>query len=164
MITQNNLQKLEQIVEEFFRKTTFEVEIESLSQNESTLSVKLRTSEPQILIGEGGQTLSEIQHLLRAILRRKIAEKDESGLEKEKESFYLDLDINNYKKKKSEYLRELARNTADDVSLTKKERALSSMSAYERRIIHMELADRSDVITESSGEESDRKIIIKPKP
>jgi len=164
MITQNNLQKLEQIVEEFFRKTTFEVEIESLSQNESTLSVKLRTSEPQILIGEGGQTLSEIQHLLRAILRRKIAEKDESGLEKEKESFYLDLDINNYKKKKSEYLRELARNTADDVSLTKKERVLSSMSAYERRIIHMELADRSDVITESSGEESDRKIIIKPKP
>ena len=163
MITQNNLQKIRQVVEEFFRKTTFEVEIESLSQNESTLSIGLKTAEPQILIGEGGQTLFEIQHILRVILRRKIVEQDELGLEKQGESFYLDLDINNYKRKKAEYLRELARNAADDVSLTKKERVLSSMSAYERRIIHMELADRSDVTTESSGEEPERKIIIKPR-
>jgi len=163
MITQNNLQKIRQVVEEFFRKTTFEVEIESLSQNESTLSIGLKTAEPQILIGEGGQTLFEIQHILRVILRRKIVEQDELGLEKQGESFYLDLDINNYKRKKAEYLRELARNAADDVSLTKKERVLSSMSAYERRIIHMELADRSDITTESSGEEPERKIIITPR-
>ncbi len=164
MITQNNLQKIKQIIEEFFRKTTFEVEIESLSQNESTLSISLKTAEPQILIGEGGQTLFEIQHILRSILRRKIVEQDELGIEKQAENFYLDLDINNYKKKKAEYLRDLARNAADDVSLTKKERVLSSMSAYERRIIHMELADRSDVVTESLGEEPERKIIVKPRP
>ncbi|MFA4998630.1 MAG: R3H domain-containing nucleic acid-binding protein [Candidatus Paceibacterota bacterium] len=164
MITQNNLQKIKQFLEEFFRKTTFEVEVESLSQNESTLSVALKTTEPQILIGEGGQTLFEIQHLLRAILRRKIAEQEAFSLEKQDENFYLDLDINSYKKKKAEYLKELARNVADDVSLTKKERIFSSMSAYERRIIHMELADRSDVSTESSGQEPERKIIVKPRP
>jgi len=164
MIMQNNLQKIREIIEEFFVKTTFEVEIESLSQNESTLSVSLKTLEPQILIGEGGQTLFEIQHILRIILRRKIIGKDDFGLEKKGESFYLDLDINNYKKKKAEYLRELARSVADDVSLTKKERILSSMSAYERRIVHMDLAGRSDVITESLGEEPERKIIVKPRP
>ncbi len=163
MVTKNDLQKIKQFIEEFFRKTTFEVEVESLSQDESTLSVSLKTTEPQILIGEGGQTLFEIQYLLRAILRRKIVGQEVSNLEKKDENFYLDLDINDYKKKKAEYLKELARNVADDVSLTKKERTLSSMSAYERRIIHMELADRSDVITESSGEEPDRKIIIKPR-
>ena len=37
------------------------------------------------------------------------------------------------------------------------------MSAYERRIVHMDLADRSDVVTESLGEEPERKIIVKPR-
>ena len=87
MIMQNNLQKIREIIEEFFVKTTFEVEIESLSQNESTLSVSLKTLEPQILIGEGGQTLFEIQHILRIILRRKIIGKDEFGLEKKERVF-----------------------------------------------------------------------------
>jgi len=164
MVTQNNLQKARKTVEEFFKKTTFEVEIESFSQNESTLSVSLKTTEPQILIGEGGQTLFEIQHILRVILRRKMIEQDDLGIEKQGENFYLDLDINSYKKKKADYLKELARSAADDVALTKKERILSSMSSYERRIIHMELSDRSDVVTESSGEGFERKIIVKPRP
>jgi spoIIIJ-associated protein len=38
------------------------------------------------------------------------------------------------------------------------------MSAYERRIIHLELAGRSDVTTESIGEEPERKVVIKPYP
>jgi spoIIIJ-associated protein len=37
------------------------------------------------------------------------------------------------------------------------------MSAYERKIIHAELADRSDVITESQGNGAERHIVIKPK-
>jgi spoIIIJ-associated protein len=89
---------------------------------------------------------------LKEILRKKI-----------EEQFFIDLDINDYKKKKTEYLKEVARTTADDVSLTKKEKQLAPMPAYERRIIHLELADRSDVITESIGEEPERSVIVKPK-
>jgi len=148
-----NLNKIKEIVKEFFEKTTFDVEIEFLPEKEQTLPINLRVEEPQILIGEGGQTLAEIQHLLKAILRKKI-----------EEPFYIGLDINNYKKKKIEYLKELARSTADEVSLSKKEKALSPMPAYERRIIHMELAGRSDVVTESVGEEPERKIVVKPQP
>jgi spoIIIJ-associated protein len=48
------------------------------------------------------------------------------------------------------------------VALYKKEKELRSMSAYERRIIHMELKERSDVKTESIGQDPDRRIIIKP--
>jgi len=72
------------------------------------------------------------------------------------------LDINDYKKKKVEYLREMARDAANEVSLSKKEKNLVSMPAYERRVIHLELADREDVITESVGEEPERSVIIKP--
>ena len=78
--------------------------------------------------------------------------------------FYIDLDINDYKKKKIEYLKETARAVADEVALTKKEKYLPSMPPYERRIIHMELASRSDVTTESIGQEPERKIVIRAYP
>ena len=147
-----NLKTIKKMVEEFFEKIPFEVEIDLLPEKEGTVPINLKmTDEPQILIGEGGQTLNEIQHLLKAILRRKIPE-----------LFYINLDINDYKKKKTEYLRELARSSADEVSLTKKEKTLAPMPAYERRIIHLELSNRSDVVSESTGEEPDRKIVIRP--
>ena len=153
MISQEQLEEIKKTVKEFFEKATLEVEIEFLPQQDLTLPIDLKTEEPQILIGQGGQTLSEIQHLLKAILRRKI-----------EENFYIDLDINDYKKKKLDYLKEMARSLADEVVLTKKEKVLPAMSAYERRIIHLELAGRSDVTTESIGEEPERKVVINPEP
>lgn len=156
-----NLKQIREIVKEFFEKSTFEVEVEVGFQEGSTLPINIKTDEPQILIGQGGQTLFEIQHILRTILRKKTA-KNESALEKQ-EFLYIDLDVNDYKKKKVDYLKELARSVADDVSLNKQEKALEPMSAYERRVIHMELASREDIIAESAGEEPERKIIIKLK-
>jgi len=153
MLNQADLKKIKEITEEFFRKTTFEVKAEVLPQRDLAISIDLEVEEPQILIGEGGQTLAEIQHLLKAILKRKI-----------QEPFYIDLDISGYKKKKIGYLKELARSLADEVAITKKEKELAPMPAYERRIIHLELASRSDVTTESVGQEPERSVVIRPYP
>ncbi len=151
MIDPNSFENIKRTVREFFEKTTIPVEIEFLSQQEDTIPIRLKAEEPQILIGERGQTLAEIQHLLKAILKRKI-----------EGPIYIDLDINNYKQKKIEYLKEVARSTADEAVFTKREKILNSMPAYERRIIHMELAERTDVSSESIGEEPDRKVVIRP--
>ncbi len=153
MISQENLETIKKTTKEFFKKTTFEVEIEFLPQKDETLPINLKTDDPQILIGEGGQTLVEIQHLLKVILKRKISE-----------PFFIDLDIVGYKKKKIEYLKELARSMADEVALTKKEKQLPPSPAYARRIIHLELAGRQDVTTESIGQEPERRVVIKPCP
>lgn len=153
MLTPTELKQIKEITKEFFEKTTFEVGVEFLPQKDLTLPITLKTESPQILIGEKGQTLVEIQHLLKAILKRKI-QKD----------FYIDLDINGYKEKKIEYLKELAKNVADEVSLMKEEKILPAMPAYERRIIHLELAERTDIVTESINREPERKVIIKPCP
>jgi spoIIIJ-associated protein len=155
MINQNNLKKIKEIAEEFFKKMTFEVEIDLFPQRDQTILINLKTEEPQILIGERGETLLEIQHLLKTILKRKL------NIE---EPFYLDLDINDYKKKKITYLKEMARSVAEEVVLTKKEKILPPMPAYERRIIHLELADNPNITTESIGQEPERKVVIKPYP
>jgi len=151
MISKEGLEKIRKITKEFFQKTTFDVSLDFSTQEENTLLIEVKTEDPQILIGERGQTLADIQHLLKIILRKKTAE-----------LFYINVDINDYKKKKAEYLKELANSVADDVVLTKKEKALSPMRAFERRIVHMELAERSGVITESIGERDERKVVVKP--
>ena len=153
MLNSSDIGIIKQIVKEFFEKTTFPVEIEILSEKEGTVPVNVKTDDPQILIGEGGQTLLEIQHMIKAMLRKRISEQ-----------FYINIDINSYKKKKLEYLKDIVLSAADEVSLTKKTKELAPMPAYERRIVHMELAERQDVITESLGQEPSRRIVIKPKP
>lgn len=150
MLNNEDLLKIKKETESFFKKMGFEVEMSFPAQKEQTVPIDIRAQEPQILIGENGQTLAEIQHLLKIILKRKISD-----------LFFIDLDISGYKKKKADYLRETAKSAADEVALYKKEKILPPMSAYERRIVHMELSERKDVITESVGEEPDRKIVIK---
>ena len=75
-----------------------EVLVEDLSANEAGESeeeriarVAIKTEDPKLYIGERGQTLFEIQHILKLLVRRKI-----------QEPFYLSLDINDYKKNKEE--------------------------------------------------------------
>ncbi len=168
MLDQNDILKIKEAIEEFFQKTTIQITNANVSisfvggkenpavaeekQITDVVDLDIKLDEPQILIGEKGQTLFEIQRLLRAVLNKKM-----------QKLFYLNLDINDYKKKKIEYLKEFAKDLADEVAFTKKEKELSPMSSYERRAIHAELAQRQDVVTESQGEGQERHIVIKPK-
>lgn len=144
--------KIKEIIGGFFRKGGFSVTVEVSNPQENLFSAKIKTDEPKILIGQSGQILMEIQHLLRIIVKK--------SLEKE---VNLDLDINDYKKKKFEYLKDIARSSADEVFLSKSDKELDPMPSYERRIIHMELANRSDVLTESIGEGESRRVVIRAK-
>jgi spoIIIJ-associated protein len=154
MLSPKDLKIIKNEVLEFFKKMDFEVEVEILNQKDNTLPIKLTTKDPRILIGERGQTLAEIQHLLMALLKKKI----------NKEPFYINLDINDYKEKKIAHLKEMAREIAEEVVRTQKEKNLAPMPAFERRIIHLELADRQDVTTESIGKEPKRRVVIRPYP
>ncbi|MFH1657664.1 MAG: R3H domain-containing nucleic acid-binding protein [bacterium] len=150
-MNQDNLEKIKEISEEFFQQIDADAELNIRIVDDKVVSIDLRIEEPQMLIGSRGLILVEIQHLLKAMLKKNI-----------EEDFYIDLDINDYKKKKNEYLKQLTEALAEEVALTGKEKVMPSMPAYERRIVHMILAGREDVISESVGEEPERKVIIKP--
>ena len=152
MSNNQNLKKIEEIVKNFFEKMEEEVEIEKTDFKENILSLTLKSENPQILIGEKGKTLFSLQHILKKLLMKEI-----------KDAFYLDLDIDGYKEKKIDYLKGLARNLADEAALTKKEKELFPMTPFERRIIHLEIAERDDVESFSIGQEPERKVVIKPK-
>ena len=156
MIEENQIEKIKEIIQEFFEKMNIATSVLEISpslteENIDAINVEIKTDEPQILIGQQGQTLFEIQRLLRAILSKNL-----------KKIFYLSLDINSYKKNKIEHLKYLAKEIADQVAQTKEEKTLSPMSSYERRIVHSELSKRADVLTESRGDGFERHIIIRP--
>lgn len=154
----SQVNKIKNTAEEFFSKMTMpasKIEANFLpaeNGEKEAVDVQVTMPEPQILIGQGGQTLFEIQRLLRTILNKKL-----------QTIFYLNLDINEYKKKKTEYLKNMAKDLANEVALSKQEKILPPMPAYERRVVHAELSNRTDVVTESQGEGLERHIVIKAK-
>jgi len=149
---QKQIKKIEKQTTEFFDKAGFPLLALDVSEKEKVIKINIRVEEPKLLIGERGNRLMEVQRILKLLILKDV-----------QEPFFIDLDINDYKDKKNEALRELAKEIANDVSLSRKKRILEPMTPYERRIIHLELDKREDIITESTGEEPHRKIIVSPK-
>ncbi|MBZ1356645.1 MAG: KH domain-containing protein [Candidatus Nealsonbacteria bacterium] len=144
-------EKIREEVNGFFDTATFKADDIDISFRENVFMICLKMNDPKILIGEKGQTLSEIQHLLRLLLRKKMGD-----------DIFIEIDINDYKEKKKRALQDIVKDVADEVVFYKKEKVLPRMNPYERRIVHMALKERNDVQTESIGEGFSRKVVVKP--
>jgi spoIIIJ-associated protein len=105
-----------------------------------------------ILIGRGGRTLSCLQYMVRLI----VAHQTKTWLP-------IIIDVEGYKQRRYEILQALAWRVAEQVKAKEAPFTLKPMPAYERRIIHLSLADHSDVTTESIGEGEARRVVILPK-
>ena len=127
-----------------------------LGLSEPTVNVDLEGRHIDIFVNEGNwikKWLPELIFNLDCVIRL-IAKK--SGME------YFILDVNGFKKEREKSIIELAKAAARKASSQKSEVRLPAMNAYERRIVHTELAVRPDVKTESSGEGRDRCVVIRP--
>lgn len=123
-------------------------------QNKKALLVSLYTPEnARFLIGKNGQNLKSLEQVLRAMFLKKLADFTN-----------IVADVNDYRKSRAMYVIDLAREVVTRVRSTQKAETLLPMSAYERRIVHMELALCPDIATESIGLEPNRRIVVKPYP
>jgi spoIIIJ-associated protein len=105
-----------------------------------------------ILIGRRGQTMVALQYIIRLIMSHKM-----------QVQMPIVLDVEGYKQRRCEGLRTLALRLAEQVKTRNVPFAMEPMPAFERRIIHVTLADNPDVLTESSGAGELRKVTIVPK-
>lgn len=118
----------------------------------NTLAISVYTPEnARFLIGRDGENLKALEHVMRAML-----------LKNNKEISGVSIDVNDYKKSRASHVIDLARETAARVRNTKKAEALCPMTAYERRVVHTELASCPDLSTESIGDDPQRRVVIKP--
>ena len=127
------------------------------SYGDGAIVVSIQTLEgARFLIGKNGQNLKAMEHVLRAML---IKPDCLSGVGTKEGTIVLD--VNDYRKSRASYLLDVAKQAVARVRNTQKAEALFPMSAYERRIVHMELAAYPDIATESIGFDPNRRVIIK---
>lgn len=123
-------------------------------KNIKTLVLAIYTPDnARFLIGKNGQNLKSLEQVLRSMF-----------LKKTTDIHNIVVDVNDYKKSRVTYVVDLARQVVARVRNTQKSEALLPMSAYERRIVHMELASYPDIATESIGAEPNRRIVVKLYP
>lgn len=144
-------EKLEEILKNIFSITGEEVSY-TIERKDNQINLIIKGEEMSHLIGYKGKTIEAFQSLLNSMLQRE-----------DEEFAKVFVEINDYKKKKEEKLRRLANKMAANCVKFRRPIRLEPMSAYERLIIHRELADRRDVETESIGEEPRRRVVIKRK-
>lgn len=126
-----------------------EVEIEISIDEDGALCADLRGEHMGILIGKRGQTLDSLQYLAN-----RVANKHQDGYVRVK------LDTENYRARREETLKHLAKNIAHKVKRNRRPVALEPMNPYERRVIHSALQSDPYVTTHSEGEEPYRKVVI----
>ncbi|MBU2028463.1 single-stranded DNA-binding protein, partial [Patescibacteria group bacterium] len=121
------------------------------NDGEETFILNIKTPDSSFLIGQYGANLQALQHIIRILVREKLAER-----------IRFVLDINSYRKEKNEGVVHLAREAAEQSIREKRAIVMRPMSPYERRLVHMEFSENEQVQTESIGEGEERKIVIKP--
>ena len=140
-------------VEDFLKNTMkamdMEVELKTEIDQHGALCVDMSGEHMGILIGKRGQTLDSLQYLAN-----RVANKHQEGYVRVK------LDTENYRARREETLRHLAKNIAHKVKRNRRPVALEPMNPYERRIIHSALQSDPYVMTHSEGEEPFRKVVI----
>lgn len=119
---------------------------------EEEVDVVLNTQDSGVVIGYHGEILESLQLILSLIISKKLGHFTR-----------VSIDVGDYKKNRTEFLKNLAFQTKEKVIEEKREFSLSDLKSWERRIVHLTLQDDEDVMTESVGEGKDRALIIKPR-
>ena len=128
------------------------VEDAKISANEDDESVYVQLdcgNDYGFVIGRRGETLDAIQYLTRLVIN------------KGKDSYKrVSINAGNYREKREETLRELAKKNASRVKKYGRNVCLDPMNPYERRIIHTTIQEIEGVDSHSIGSESDRRVVI----
>lgn len=128
-----------------------EVVINEYEGDEGELILDLTGDDLAILIGRHGKTLDALQFLVSSATSRTMGFR-----------YPVVVDVEGYKARQREKLESIAVRAADRADAQGRSVKLRPMTPYERRIVHIALADDPRVTTESEGEGPSRRVVIIP--
>ncbi|MEX0916670.1 MAG: R3H domain-containing nucleic acid-binding protein [Candidatus Spechtbacterales bacterium] len=123
----------------------------TIEEEDGRYLLSVFVDDPKSLIGDRGANLSDFQQIFRLIASRKYDP-----------DIRVDIDVNGYKKKRQELIRDMAFSARRRALVDKAPVELEPMSSYDRRVIHATLASFPDVATASAGEGRSRRVIVSP--
>jgi spoIIIJ-associated protein len=116
-----------------------------------TSRLNVRGDDLAPLIGRRGEKLASLQHIVNLIVGRR-----------EGQHHRIAIDVENYRGRREDQLRDVADRAAKRVQQTGKIIQLEAMPAVERRVVHMALLENPKVRTQSVGVEPNRRIVVLP--
>ena len=129
----------------------FEI-VETKDPDDGSIDIVLNTKDTGVVIGYHGDTLEGLQLVLSLCVARKLGR-----------FVRISIDVGDYKKNRTDWLKTLALETKERVLLDGKEMVIPELKSWERRIVHLLLEKDEEVISESQGEGRDRVLVVKPK-
>ncbi len=123
-----------------------------LDEESGLTTINVQTKEGRMLIGKDGETLNSISTLFHRYM--------EKGLEEGQSPVQISVDINDFQKKHIESIKTKAHMMAERAKFFKSSIELDPMNGYERRIVHTFLEKDKNILTESTGEGKNRRIVL----
>lgn len=145
-------QALERALRAVARGAGLDVRVSVLPGEEGGLVGRVEGAGTDALIGRGGEVIDAIQYLAAQAVSRA-----EGGARRR-----VLVDIDGYRERRERALIDLAHQAACEAVQFGEEIELDPMTPHDRRIVHLALKERAEVVTRSEGEEPRRKVIIEP--
>lgn len=140
--------KAKAFLQEVLKNMGIDVVIEKMIKSDKVL-LHLHGKNLGILIGKHGQTLDALQYLTNLTTNQG-----------ETTRHFIMLDVENYRHRREETLKQLAIRLANRVKKNGDRVVLEPMNGYERKIIHVTLQNDPQVRTESEGQDPYRHVVI----
>jgi len=140
----------QEVLQEMLRLMGVEAAVE-ITMGTETSKLNVKGEDLGVLIGRRGEKLASLQHLVNLIVAKR-----------EGQWHRIAVDVENYRGRREEQLRDVADRAAKRVAQSGKIIQLEPMPAVERRIVHMALVENPSVRTQSVGVEPNRRIVVLP--
>jgi len=138
------------LVDEMLDHLDWDLDVEVDGDDPETLRVELYGDDREILVRNRAEVLEVFQYLTNRIFGRELRERR------------IVVDSEGYRAQREAELQEIAKRVSERVKLTGEEEELASMNPYERRIVHLAVAELEGVTTESEGDGVMKRVIILP--
>jgi spoIIIJ-associated protein len=146
----STLDTAQTVLTEMLKLMDLNASVEIASGGE-TARLNVRGDDLGALIGRRGEKLASLQHIVNLIVGRR-----------EGQHHRIAIDVENYRGRREEQLRDVADRAAKRVIQTGKIIQLEAMPAIERRVVHMALLENPRIRTQSVGVEPNRRIVVLP--
>lgn len=137
------------VLQNILRFMSIHATVQVRSTSPLTLNIRGINENLGLLIGRRGETLAALQLLVNLIVSHRT-----------KHRMRIIVDAENYRERREDNLRSLALRVAQQVRNYRRSIALEAMPPHERRIVHIALAESTDISTESIGEGEERRVVI----
>lgn len=142
--------ELQELTGTFLKAMKLSLEMEVTEQGDS-FHVDLRGPDSYLLRERQGSVLEALQLLLAKVAETRL------GLDKR-----VVVDCDGYRQGRDQQIVDLALSAADKVRRSGQPVELAPMNPYERRLVHLAIADEPGVATESQGDGFLKRILITP--